>query len=142
VKSTVGVFLGSILGPLLHNIILDGLEVYLYKVYKNNLYYFAQYQLKNFDSSYRNSKYFADVTYIRFVDTLLILSFSNRSFMLLLRASLLKFLSLYGLFVNLDRIKVYAFVERTLSFSGFQFFPVKYYLQYKRGYSTIYGFSI
>lgn len=119
-----------ILGPLVCNIILDGLESSIYKICLENPYYELNSQQQNFAKTKLgmknlNRKRETNVTCLRFADDIFIFGLADRSIMVKIFSALEIFLHSRGLTVNekKDNIKVFCPGD-SFKYLGFQFcFP-------------------
>eukprot|EP00296_Roombia_truncata_P007516 JP445954.1.p1 GENE.JP445954.1~~JP445954.1.p1 ORF type:complete len:363 (-),score=-57.33 JP445954.1:733-1821(-) len=129
-KPLSGIFQGSILGPIICNVVLDGLEQTLYKICLNEPYYEFNKKQQNFAKrkvSIKNLviKQKTNVTCIRYIDNIFVFGLVDKEILEKIEAELVNFLKLRGLTLQkpINNIKVFC-PGNSFNYLGFEFcFP-------------------
>jgi retron-type reverse transcriptase len=128
--SLSGIPQGSIIGPMLCNVVLDGLEPSLYKICLEN----SHYQLNNEQQKFAEQKFGiknlvtkreTNITCVRYVDDILIFGLTNRAILEKIENELVRFLQFRGLELQkpINNIKVFC-PGTSFKYLGFEFcFP-------------------
>ena len=118
----------SIIGPLVCNLVLDGLETIIYKVCLNNPHYELNAEQQHFAKTKLgiknlNIKRETNVTCLRFADDIFIFGLADRSTMVKINLEMINFLNSRGLTVNLtkDNVKVFC-PGNSFGYLGFKFY--------------------
>lgn len=125
-----GVPQGSIIGPIISNIVLDGLEQTLYKICLENSHYELNLEQQNFAKQKIGIKDLVirretNITCVRYADDILIFGLSNREIFKKIENELVKFLQSRGLGLekSAGNIKVFC-PGNSFKYLGFEFcFP-------------------
>ena len=126
--SDSGVPQGPIMGPLVCNLVLDGLETIVYKVCLANSHYKFNTEKQNFAKTKSGVKNLninreTNVTCLRFIGDIFISGLADRSTMVKINLELIKFLNSRGLSVNLTKSNVKVFCPgNSFRYLGFQFY--------------------
>lgn len=125
-----GLSQGSIIGPIICNIVLDGLEQVLYKVCLENPYYTLNSNQQLFAKNKTgienlNVKRETNVTCIRFADDIFIFGLVNKTILEKIEIKLVEFLESRGLSLTKSRGNVKVFCPgNSFKYLGFEFcFP-------------------
>jgi retron-type reverse transcriptase len=130
INSKRGVPQGSIIGPIICNIVLDGLEPALYKVCLENPYYNLNFKQQLFARKKTNienliTKRETNVTCVRFADDIFIFGLVNRIILEKIEVKLIEFLKFRGLNLVKSRGNISVFCPgNSFEYLGFKFcFP-------------------
>nr|YP_010338943.1 putative reverse transcriptase protein [Erythrolobus coxiae]UNJ19015.1 putative reverse transcriptase protein [Erythrolobus coxiae] len=125
-----GVPQGSILGPIICNVVLDGLEQALYKICLENSHYELNPEQQNFAKQKLGIKSLVvkretNITCVRYADDILIFGLSNREIFEKIENGLVKFLEYRGLKLEKPTGNVKVFCPgNSFKYLGFEFcFP-------------------
>ena len=129
-KPLSGVPQGSIIGPMICNIVLDGLEKTLYKICLENPYYQLNTEQQKFAEQKIGikdlvTKRETNITCVRYADDILIFGLANRVIFKKIENELVRFLQSKGLKLqkSTDNIKVFC-PGNSFKYLGFEFcFP-------------------
>lgn len=129
-KPLSGIPKGSIIGPILCNVVLDGLEPTIYKICLEN----SHYQLNNEQQKFAEQKVGVknlvikretNITCVRYIDNILIFGLTNRAILEKIEKKLVEFLQSRGLELQgpTNNIKVFC-PGTSFKYLGFEFcFP-------------------
>ena len=109
-----GVPQGSIIGPMICNIVLDGLESEIYKVCLENPYYFLNEEQKYFVLNKMKikdikTKRETNITMVRYADDINIFGLADKKIMLAIEACLIRFLKVIGLELKKETGNIHVF---------------------------------
>ena len=140
VKPKLGIPQGSVIGPGIFNLVLDGIDDLLLKLKRDGkitLKSFLNNKAKSFLDKLSVSKFITknhcnpktDISYLRYADDIIFYGFHNKETFLLIQDEVTKFLADRGLNIKSSINNIFQFKPNSaFSFLGFRyFFPSRFY---------------